>query len=88
MGSAKEDIAKLIKNRDENIKLMNMFKASAERCEENIKHILLTVLPDVLSIEKIVLGLKKCSKSPTGKCVYIITGSSEEFEECAFCNKE
>jgi hypothetical protein len=78
MDSAKEDIAKLIKNRDEYIELMKMFRTSAEKCEENIKYILLTVLPNGCRVEQISFGISKCDKSPIGKCVYIITDSYED----------
>ena len=87
MGSVKEDIAKCIKNRNECLELMEMFKRNAARHEESIKLILHTVLPDVKHADDIVLGVWECDKSPTGKCVYINTRSFGETEECAFCGR-
>ena len=83
MGSTEEDIKKCIKNRDECLKLANMYMENANRYEDNIRYILLDIFPNI-SVNDIVLGEFYCGNSPTGKCVYI-RNNSGEITECHFC---
>jgi hypothetical protein len=84
MGSAKEDIVKLIQERDRCVKEKSHLDTRINMCEDNVKAILYTLLPEVERAHSLILGHIECKESPTGQCVYD-NSTDPRHEQCIFC---
>jgi len=84
MGTAKKDIVALMTKCKDCEDVIETLQESICKYEDNIKHILHTLLPEVEEPFHLHLGKWECADSPTDQCVYH-DFTDPAHDCCVFC---
>lgn len=86
MGSPRQDISVLMAQRNNHIESIETLEIGIAECEDQVKFILHTILPEVENHYDLDLGCWECEESPTEECVYN-SDVDPEHDQCVFCGR-